>query len=481
MSVYSDLLRKYIAKKNIKIVQLIQYCELERSYVYKIINGKRKPASLEMARKIAKFMQLSPMECEEYYQAYYRTVLGDELYEQNSQIQEMIYHFNQIIQRPACWKNNEQSVNSEAIISQPFHILHGKLEIDCYMKLLLENEAQRPQPHIRLIAQCDYSYLLHTLMTLGKNNPDMKIQHMLCFQNQNEYSSQNIDIIQHILGFYACECQYEPVYYYDEIFSHFHNMNLFCNCIICTQGVLCYTNDYSYGQLISDGEGINAYMQLFEKYRHSTYPLLKKVDSIVQEYLSVGQEVLTGTSQPMAYSLHAQPCAVPFITDELLNRKLRLEIPQREQALQIFSQYIAEEKNAIDKGNFTCFFTADGIEEFISKGTLSEIPDDFYIPFEQKDCLDILKRMLPYFENGKYRLLKNQLAKIENNFHIFIAPSTGHFLFSNNKKELMYIYINESGILQQFYRFMESLNEELSLYTTEEAVSEVKRILDKYC
>lgn len=481
MSTYSDLLRKYITKKNIKIVQLIQYCELERSYMYKIINGKRKPASLQMVQKIADFMQLSPIENQEYYQAYYRTVFGDELYEQNRQIQEMIYNFDQIIQRPVYLKNTESIVNEQLTGSEPFHILHGKLEIDCHMKLLLESEAQLPSPYIRLIAQCEYSYLLQTLMTLGRNNPDMVIQHILCFQNEEEYSCQNIELIQHILGFYACECQYEPFYYYDTISSHFDNMNLFCNCIICSKGILCYTNDYSYGQLISDSEGIKAYRNLFEQYIHSTYPVLTKVDSIIKEYLSVGQSVLIGTSQPMAYSLHAQPCVVPFITDELLGRKLRAEIPQREQVLKVFSQYIKEEKNAIDIGNFTCFFTADGIEEFILQGKLSEIPDSYYIPFEQKDCLEIMERMIPYFENGKYRLLKNRLAKIENNLHIFMAPSTGHFLFSNVKKELIYININESGIIRQFYRFMESLNEELSLYTTSEAVAEVERILSKYC
>ena len=41
MSVFSDLLKNYIHEKKVKIMALAQYCNLERSTVYKFINGKR--------------------------------------------------------------------------------------------------------------------------------------------------------------------------------------------------------------------------------------------------------------------------------------------------------------------------------------------------------------------------------------------------------------------------------------------------------
>ena len=40
MSVFSDLLKNYIHEKKIKVMALAQYCDLERSTVYKFINGK---------------------------------------------------------------------------------------------------------------------------------------------------------------------------------------------------------------------------------------------------------------------------------------------------------------------------------------------------------------------------------------------------------------------------------------------------------
>ena len=41
MSEFSDLLSSYIDEKEIKVYSLLEYCNIDRSTMYKIINGKR--------------------------------------------------------------------------------------------------------------------------------------------------------------------------------------------------------------------------------------------------------------------------------------------------------------------------------------------------------------------------------------------------------------------------------------------------------
>ena len=53
MSEFSDLLSSYIDEKEIKVYSLLEYCNLDRSTMYKIINGKRNPTSMEVFQKIA--------------------------------------------------------------------------------------------------------------------------------------------------------------------------------------------------------------------------------------------------------------------------------------------------------------------------------------------------------------------------------------------------------------------------------------------
>lgn len=96
MSAYSKLLKQYTDEKNIKIAKLTEYCNLDRSTMYKIMNGKRNPPSIETARRIANYMQLSFRENGLYFDAYYRSVLGEDAYAQNMLIREFIYGFNDI-------------------------------------------------------------------------------------------------------------------------------------------------------------------------------------------------------------------------------------------------------------------------------------------------------------------------------------------------------------------------------------------------
>ena len=62
MSVFSDLLSEYITMKDVGVYPLSQFCGLDRSSMYKIINGKRNPAGEDVVRKMAQFMQLTPQE-----------------------------------------------------------------------------------------------------------------------------------------------------------------------------------------------------------------------------------------------------------------------------------------------------------------------------------------------------------------------------------------------------------------------------------
>ena len=55
MSEFSDLLSSYIEEKEIKVYALLEYCNLDRSTMYKIINGKRNPTSEAVFQKIAEF------------------------------------------------------------------------------------------------------------------------------------------------------------------------------------------------------------------------------------------------------------------------------------------------------------------------------------------------------------------------------------------------------------------------------------------
>ena len=89
MSVFSDMLRNYIHEKDVKVGALAHYCNLERSTVYKFINGKREPLSAELVEQIAYFIKLTPLETHQLRETWKITRMGEDAY----YIRKSIDHF----------------------------------------------------------------------------------------------------------------------------------------------------------------------------------------------------------------------------------------------------------------------------------------------------------------------------------------------------------------------------------------------------
>lgn len=66
---------------------MIEYLHIDRSSMYKMINGKRNPSNKEWVDKIAYFFKLSPQEKQKYLKY---ACVGDTIYYHNNEIKDMI-------------------------------------------------------------------------------------------------------------------------------------------------------------------------------------------------------------------------------------------------------------------------------------------------------------------------------------------------------------------------------------------------------
>ena len=93
MSVFSDMLKNYIHEKDVKVGTLAHYCQLERSTVYKFINGKREPASAELVEQIAYFIKLTPLETHQLREAWKMARMGEDTYHVHKSIEHFLCDF----------------------------------------------------------------------------------------------------------------------------------------------------------------------------------------------------------------------------------------------------------------------------------------------------------------------------------------------------------------------------------------------------
>ena len=77
---FAKVLSDYIHEKKVNVYSMAQFCDLDRSTMYKFINGKRRPSSISLVRKMADFMLLTPAEYQLLSEAYRISLVGPEIY-----------------------------------------------------------------------------------------------------------------------------------------------------------------------------------------------------------------------------------------------------------------------------------------------------------------------------------------------------------------------------------------------------------------
>ena len=93
MSEFSQLLSNHIHNKKVTIYALAQYCNVDRSSIYKIIRGKRLPSTISTIEQISEFIHLTPLEHEELLETYQITLIGADNYYRRKDVMNFLTNF----------------------------------------------------------------------------------------------------------------------------------------------------------------------------------------------------------------------------------------------------------------------------------------------------------------------------------------------------------------------------------------------------
>lgn len=94
MTPFSTVLEFLMKEKNIKTYAIAQYCGIDRSNMYKILKGKRNPASEEVVNRMAEYMQLTPAEQKHLLESYQITVVGAAIYYRRKSVENFLTSFS---------------------------------------------------------------------------------------------------------------------------------------------------------------------------------------------------------------------------------------------------------------------------------------------------------------------------------------------------------------------------------------------------
>ena len=146
MSTFSDLFKHYIHEKNIKVMSLAHYCDLERSTVYKFINGKREPMSMELVEQIARFIQLTPPETYKFKEAWKMARMGENTYYIRKSMEHFLSDFpnkSTPVSYTSYSASPQENMTGTLSATQNCLLLNSRQAVDSSIRRILLSEASK--------------------------------------------------------------------------------------------------------------------------------------------------------------------------------------------------------------------------------------------------------------------------------------------------------------------------------------------------
>lgn len=90
MNEFAQMYAMLVRGKKIRVYEMAQYCRIAPQSLYQILNGKRKPTSMQLVEMIADYIELDPIGREKLIDAYVMTMIGKEVYERRAAISNFL-------------------------------------------------------------------------------------------------------------------------------------------------------------------------------------------------------------------------------------------------------------------------------------------------------------------------------------------------------------------------------------------------------
>lgn len=213
----------------------------------------------------------------------------------------------------------------------------------------------------------------------------------------------------------------------------------------------------------------------YERYKKTASPFLNCKEDLTEQIVYTQK---LAEHMERASFLSTQPCFGILLTPELLDRYLPQELPMRSK---LISTLITEVTSFPLKEcqSLTYYFSFDGLKHFFQTGRIAEFPSELYSPLTLEDRILLIEKLLKLFEaeNIICRMFRDHLGTPGSELFLFLSQESGYLkFFRGHDHQMIYLDIDEMGLLFTFQDFLDTLDEKL-FYTQEEAVSLIRGMI----
>lgn len=480
MNSFSQTLSSYIEKKDANISQMAAFCNIDRSSMYKIVHGTRKPSSEDFVCQLSTFLKLSPEESEHFMEQYRILLLGEKEYIRRKGVHEFLLECFDApsAKAPASYRKVFSSFpgNDENSCA-----LHGYGNILNAFGYVAQEEMAKENGLLRVRMQPDTGFfdMLKSVTDSMTAAGRLRIRHLLALDGNNmpgSGSTYNLDLLKSLLPAVREFSDYDMYCYHTNLHNGRVTFSFLPYVVISTDYVLQMSQDFKFGMLLKNRDTVTFCCEVFDKMLGACIPMTFDVRNI-RDLLYYGRRRVAG-SGPISFQMY--PCLSFFLTPELLEKYVRKEIPGRSFILRAAMEIARNDLAQIGSSPATILVSEQGLREFLDSGILREFPDDLYLPPSLEDRVKMLRSYLTIIDqySVSFRIVRSSFGNTSSRTSIWVEDSCVYILFTNTHGNQKYLYLRDCAILDSFREYFRNIPD-LTCLNGEESIRLLRSLLDE--
>lgn len=472
MSAFSSHLQDLFQRTGLSVYAMSKACGVERTFLHKILNGTRMPASEGVVERIAGALRLDEGEARLLYRQYQVCRDGEEAVERRYAVEQLLTGLS--LPDRDCRFEVRRQVDVQSI--PPVATDRGT--VLRLLKLLLEVEVSRPGGSIQLLCASGDEFLWQLLGMYMDNRPDLPVRQVVCLQNGGTHQAllHNLELLRQVLPLALSGASYQAMVCYGERPAPL----LLPNLLLTSRYALQFSDDFSCALLSDDADRVGLFHTLLERQLRGCHPLIRPMGQPMQllEHYSQINDQLDMGQRVKLFTLGPEPCLIPFLTAPMLDAHLSHALQEPGIKALILS-YAAQCRRMLEHCQVTHYFTPGGLDRLMRTGRLTELPEEYYTPFTSDECRQLIAAQLdqaaacPGF--SPLALDSGKLGMPENVILETAANGALSLLYAHPEAGFLAFMLDEPALCNALFDYLESLRQSRYVTTREESLALLAR------
>lgn len=468
MSIFSQLLQEHFQEKKVKIYQIAQLSNIERTLLQKILTGSRKPSSEEQVTRLAQALMLTASETKELKNAYQILHMGEENWSRRSAVRKLVQSFH-INDSPF-----EMGFTPDVSFTfqEETNVIYGAINVKRALYSVLLQESCNPQGEISIVSQPDFSFLINSLNII--NFTHLPITHFISFGSRSEDSTSNLNLLERIIPTLLTCKGYIPFGYYENTPSLFGPNAFLPNILLTARYSIQISSDYDCAVISTNRDFMKLLSNFIKQKRVSAFPIFEK-QTAFEVYLD---SLFVQPLHEQRFIMMDKPYLIPFLTSQMCENYLhRHELG--EERMEAIKKHILRLQQT---ETLHSIFSVDGLQQFFSTGRFTEMPKLYYSTLHQQDAHFLLNEALTMQEQGHYRMhiIKQPHLSFPPNLTIRAFSSLQvSFIINHPKVGFLALNLQDPSFSFAIYDFLQYMMEENLSHSPEESASMVRSFLNR--